>query len=381
MKTATILAALLMVLALPALAQGQVYSDVDIVLLDQTPYPAEPGGNVEVEISLQNSGIGEASNLAVEIVPTTPFSLVKGDKVRTYQRIGGQSSVKLTYTLLVDDAALAGDYDLDFRLYNPLTPDSYQKKDVEITVIGETKIIVDRVETSPGVLEPGGSATIHVYLKNVGTGDARQLEAKMNSSSSVLVPVLSGGLVYVGDFNAGSEETVDFRFNIDPDADQETYLTTLTLTYKDEDNQVNADTFTLGIPVSGNIRFEIVSIEPSYTKGTLEVELANKGTGDALSVEAKLMVNGEHVGIDYLSQLKATKKTTFSFPLVMSGNAELVISYVEPGLDQKTDTKDLGPLNFSAPGGDGSSTFLFLIIIIIIGYFVWRRYFRKKKRH
>lgn len=381
MKSVIILAALLMVFALPALAQGQVYSDVDIILLDQTPYPAEPGGNVEIEVSLQNSGIGETSNLAVEIVPTTPFSLVKGDRVKTYQRIGGQSSVKLTYTLLVDDAALAGDYDLDFRLYNPLTPDSYQKKDVEITVLGETKIIVDKVETSPGILEPGGSATIHVYLKNVGTGDARQLEAKMNSSSSVLVPVLSGGLVYMGDFNAGSEEVVDFKFNIDPDADQETYLTTLTLMYKDENNQENEETFTLGIPVSGNIRFEIVSMEPSYSKGTLEIEVANKGTGDAQSVEAKLMVNGESIGIDYLSQLKATKKTTFSFPLVMSGNAELVISYVEPGLDQKTDTKDLGPLNFAAPGGDGSTTFLFLIIIIVIGYFVWRRYFRKKKRH
>jgi hypothetical protein len=216
----------------------------------------------------------------------------------------------------------------------------------------------------------------------VGTGDARQLEAKMNASTSDLIPVLSGGLVYADDLKAGEEKVVDFRFNIDPDADQDTYLTTLTLTYKDENNQPQTDSFTLGIPVSGNIRFEIVSIEPSYSRGTLDIEIANKGTGDAQSVEARLLVNGETIGVDYLSQLKATKKTTLDFPLVLSGEAELVLNYVEPGLAQKTETKDLGPLNFAAPGGDGSSTLVFIIIIAVIGYFVWRRYFRKKaKRH
>jgi len=172
----------------------------------------------------------------------------------------------------------------------------------------------------------------------------------------------------------------DLHFNIDPDADQDTYLSTLTITYKDEDNEESTDTFTIGIPVEGTVTFEIVSIEPSFTRGTLEIEVANKGTGDAKSVEARLVVNGETVGVDYLSQLKATKKTTFDFPLVMSGKAELVINYMEPGLDKKTVSKDLGPLNLAAPGGGTTTTLVFVIILAVIGYFVWKRYFRKRKR-
>jgi hypothetical protein len=128
------------------------------------------------------------------------------------------------------------------------------------------------------------------------------------------------------------------------------------------------------------INLEIVNIEPSFSRGTLEIEMANKGTGDAQSLEARFVVNGKTIGVDYLSQLKSTKKTTFDFPLVLSGNAELVLTFVEPGLSEKTVTKDLGPINFAAPGGDGSSTLVFIIILIVIGYFVWRRYFRKKKR-
>jgi len=362
------------------IAYAQLYSDIDIIKTDQTPYPAEPGSNVEIELSLQNNGYGEASNIALEIVPSYPFSLVKGEQVKTFQTIGARNSVKITYTLLVDDSALAGDYDLELRIYNPLTPSAYQTHEIGITVIGETKIIVENVDTIPDMLEPGGTARIHVTLKNVGTGDARQLEARMNSSSSALVPVLSGGMVYVGDLAAGEEKSVDFTFNVDPDAEQETYLASLSLTYKDEDNQARADTFTIGIPVSGNIIFEVVSIEPKYNKGTLDIEVANKGTGDAKSIEAKLIVDEKTIGVEYLSQLTATKKTTLNFPLVLTGDAELTITYMEPDLEQKTVKKEIGPLNFSAPSSGGSFTALFVIIIVVAGYFIWRRYFRKKKR-
>jgi len=81
-----------------------------------------------------------------------------------------------------------------------------------------------------------------------------------------------------------------------------------------------------------------------------------------------------------MSSQPVADEQSFSFPLVLSGDAELVISYVEPGLAQRSINKDLGPLNFAAPGGDGTSTLFFLIVLVVIGYFVWRRYFRKKKK-
>jgi hypothetical protein len=379
MKGAIVLLAVMLAL-MPAMAAAQTSSDINVVLMDQTPSPAEPGSNVDIQVQLQNNGLREASNVALQIVPSGPFSLVKGDAVKTFTRIGAGDSFQLTYTLFVDDSALAGDYDLEFRVFNPVTPESYTKRTVEVTVIGETKLTIEKVETIPSNLEPGGKAAISVTVKNVGSGDARQLEARMESEDTDLVPILSGGLVYVGDLPAGEEKTIDFMFNIDPDASQVTYLTTLTMSYKNENNQDSSETFTVGIPVTGTINFEIVGITPSFTDGELDIEVANKGTGDASSLEARLIVDGNVIGVDYVSSLKATKKTTLNFPLVMSGNAQLELTYMEPGLEEIVVTKELGPLNFAAPGGSSSSTFFFLIVLVVVGYFVWRRWFRKKKK-
>ena len=372
------LAFLLAISMMPVLGSAQ-FADINIILQDQNPLPAEPGTNMDIEISIENDGFTEVEGFSVEIVPNGPFSLVKGDRVKTFSRIAGKSAVTVTYTLAVDDSAMAGDYDLGFRVYNPITPDSFRTEEIEINLIGETKLTIDKVETVPETLEPGGMATIKVTIKNVGTGDARQLDAMMESSSESLVPVLSGGLVYIGDLKAGEETTVDLYFNIDPDADQDTYSSTLTLTYKDEDNQLNSDEFPIGIPVEGNVRFELVTFEPQYSRGTLSIEVANKGTGDASSIEAKLVVNGETIGLDYLSSLKATKKTTFSFPLVLSGDAQLHLTYVEPGLKEVTVVKDIGPINYAAQSSDSTTTIIFIVVLIVIGFLAWRFFFRKRK--
>jgi len=356
------------------------FVDINVVLLNQNPLPAEPGTNMDIEVSIQNDGFEEEDGFAVEIMPTGPFSLVKGDKIKTFSRIGGKSSVTVTYTLAVDDSSLAGDYDLEFRIYSPITPGSYRTEEIEINLIGETKLTIGKVETIPETLEPGGKANIRVTIKNVGTGDARQLEGKMESSSLSLVPILSGGLVYIGELKAGEETVVDLYFNIDPDADQDTYSTTLTLTYKDEDNQLNTVEFPIGIPVEGNVRFELVTFEPQYSRGTLDIEVANKGTGDASSIEARLVVDEKTIGLDYLSSLKATKKTTFSFPLVLSGDAELVLTYVEPGLEEVTIVKEIGPINYASQGSDSTTTIIFIIVIVVIVFLAWR-YFFSKKRH
>ncbi len=137
----------------------------------------------------------------------------------------------------------------------------------------------------------------------------------------------------------------------------------------------------MGIPVTGSIRLDIINIEPNYNRMALDIEVANKGTTDAKSMEAKLMIGNETIGIDYLSTLKATKKTTFSFPLVMKGQGELIINYVGPGLEQNQVSK-LVTLDFQPQSGNGTlSLMIGVIIILIIIYFIWRKFFRKKRHH
>jgi hypothetical protein len=381
-KTALLAFTFISVLVLSGMASAQTATDLEVVLTRQTPYPADPGGSLDIEIEIQNNGYADANNYVVEIVPESPFSLLTGQEAtKTFSRISALNSVKTTFKLTVSDTANSNNYDLKFRLYPQSSPTIYIEKSVSVSVQGSTNFVIENITTVPENIEPGGRVELHVNIMNIGTGTARQVQGSFAAESMSIVPILSGGMVYVGDIAPEGTKDVKLTIGIGSDLDYGVYSSTLTLSYNDENNAQQTQSFDLGIPVTGIIIMDIISIEPDYTRGSIDIEVANKGTADASSVEAKLLIEGETAGIDYLSQLKATKKTTFSFPLVMQGAGELVIDYVGPDLKEGQITKDI-VLNFEVPGGDTSaiSILFWLAVIVVIGFFVWRRYFRKKKR-
>jgi hypothetical protein len=356
-------------------------ANVNIVLTSQSPNPAEPGGNVDVEVEVQNNGLSDGTDVSIEIFPPAPISLVTGqEKLKTFSRITAGEAVRATYKLSVDIDAVSSEYDLDFRVYTTPLRDNWVEKKVSLTVQGNPRLVIGDVTTVPENIEPGGTAKINVLINNVGSGTARHLEAIMNSTASELVPVLSGGRIYLGDLGVGQAMDAQFELSISQDADHKTYLSTLTLNYKDETNTDHTETFSIGIPVAGTITMDIINTEVNLARGTFDIEVANKGTTDATSLEVKLLIDGEIVGVDYVSTLKATKKTTFSFPLTSEGVGELVINYASPGLQKNEVTKEIGEIKIISGNGSAYATAFWLIIIIIIVFFVWRKYFRKKKR-
>jgi hypothetical protein len=368
------------VLMKPASAQINV-AVLDVSLVSQNPYPAEPGSNVNIEIEIENTGSSEANNVVVEIVPKSPFTLLPGEESKkSFNRIGAQSSVKDTYDLYVDSNAISNDYTIDFRIYSASNPSTYSTRTIKVSVQGNPKLILESVETTPKDMEPGGSVTLDFNIRNIGSGTARQLQARINSTSAYLVPILSGGLVYIGDLKPGESKEATTRLSIDSLAEYKTYITTLTLEYKDESNTRASDTFSVGIPITGSIMLDIIKIEPNYARNLLYIEIANKGTTDSKSLEAKLVMGNLTIGVDYISQLKATKKTTLSFPLVTEGQARLIIDYVGPGLEQSQIVKEI-TMNFEPPSGDGTATYVLIIIVLVIAYLAWRKFFRKKHHH
>jgi len=381
-KKTMILVTLFTVFMMSGSVSAQTATDLEIVLTKQTPYPAEPGGILDIEVEIQNNGYADANNYVVEIVSESPFTLLTGQEAtKTFSRISAVNSVKTNFKLVVSDTANSNTYDITFRIYPQLIPTTYAEKTVAIAVQGSTNFVIDSITTIPDNIEPGGRIEMHVNIKNIGTGTAKQVQGSFAATSTSIVPVLSGGLVYVGDIAPEETKDVALKIGIGSDLDYGVYSSTLTLSYRDENNALQTQAFNIGVPVTGVILIDIISIEPDYTRGTLDIEVANKGTADASSVEAKLVIDEESIGIDYLSQLKATKKTEFSFPLVMEGAGELVIDYVGPDLQPGQIKKDL-VLSFQVPGGDtsGVTTFLWVVVIGVIGYFVWKKYFRKNKK-
>ncbi len=376
-------AMLAFLIAMAAPAHADVYgSNLNVVLTNQTPYPVEPGSNVDIGIQLQNNGKDNAQNVYLEIASESPFELLPGQEVlKFFSQVPSLDSVKTSYKLRVNGSAVTNNYYLNFNIYLGDLQSSFFTKAVNINVQGIPDLVVESLSTAPSPVEPGSVIEVGAVLKNVGTGSARNVQLQFNSTIDEIKPVLAKGSVFVGDIAPGAEKSAVFDVSIDSSAEEKTYTIPLIAGYKDENNNAVTETFSVGLPVRGSVMLDIVKIEPLYDRDALRVEIANKGTTSAKSIEASLRIDGNTMDVDYVSELKATKKTTMDFsPLPATGGmAQLVMNYVGPGLEKGQVTKEVS-LNFAgASSGDGTGTAIIIVIIIaVVGYYFWRR--RKKKR-
>ncbi|MBL7206079.1 MAG: hypothetical protein ISS36_00600 [Candidatus Aenigmarchaeota archaeon] len=368
---------LAMILLVPlAFAQSQASSSFDVVLSKQIPYPAEPGNVINIEIEVQNIGFDDGENINIEILPEEPFRLLPGeDKKKTFSRIAAKSSVKIPYRLQVDAGTVTNDYELKFRIYREGSSISQIEK-INVVVQGIPDLILNSVSIYPQRIEPSGIVDVAASIKNVGTGTARHVKVSIESESETLVPLLSGGQVFIDDLEPSHIKSASLRLKIGNSAEYKTYIAKLTLSYKDENGTEHSKTHDIGIPVTGSIQLDVIKIEPNIGRGVIKIEIANKGTTDAKSLDSKLIIGNETIGVDYTSQLKASKQTTLEFPLIYKGSGKLVIDYIGPGIEKNTLEKEI-VLNFEEPGQDNTGTIVTVIVIIII--IVW--YIRRRRKN
>ncbi|MFH0956282.1 MAG: hypothetical protein V1813_00305 [Candidatus Aenigmatarchaeota archaeon] len=376
------------VLAQAAGASAQQTSDISIYLSKQTPYPAQPGDIVSIEVTIQNNG-SSSQGLTLEIDPSEPFTLLPGEeKVKTFSTIGALSVVRQTYRLKVAETALSSDYDIKFLYRRPgSTTDVI--KNLVVAVSGEPKIIIEDVTSVPATIEPGKEVELDVLLKNVGSGEASTMElslateADATTGEMLIVPVLSGGSFYMDSLLPGEEKVARFRMDIDNDAEYKSYTATLTMTYKDEGGETQTVTSNIGIPVKGSPIIEILSAKVDGTD--FKVDIENIGTGTAKALKIEFVQGGEVKDSAVASDLKPAKQKTLRFTGFSYGSAMVNISYLDEGnafysketpltVKMPYTTESSGPADLTGIVG------ILFIAAAAEGYYIWRLRKRLKKR-
>ncbi|MFH1294345.1 MAG: CARDB domain-containing protein [Candidatus Aenigmatarchaeota archaeon] len=354
---------------------------IDIALNTQNPYPVQPGQIVDIEISVQNTYYIRSETVVVEILPKAPFTLLPGqDTKKTFTGIEGLGSRSASYKLSVNMDTVTNNYEMEFRVYVDSSTDPSLEK-IQINVQGVPDLVIESITTEPKNIEPGSQVELLTTIKNVGTGTAHDLRLVMSSPNEVILPLLAGGSVYLGELQPGQSKVADMLLSVDSTAEEQTYTLTLTSNFNDESNTATSKNFSVGLPVRGNILMDIIDMEANYARGVVKIEIANKGTADASSLESRLVVGNKTIGVYYVSQLKATKKTTLEFPLVLQGTGTLQMSYTGPGIEKNTLEKEV-VFNFQQPSsGDGFTTAIYIVIIAVVAYLAYRKFFRKKKGH
>ena len=363
-------------------------ADISLLLTKQTPYPVEPGKVVSIEVSLQNNGSGSESR-TLEIFPRVPFTLLAGqEKTKTFNRIDAQDSVSQTYELKVSESAISATYDLEFRYFREGTGAVVVKK-LPITVQGTPKMVISNVTTDPLSIEPGDEAVITVTMTNVGTGSAYKTELSLTADpdpeteESIITPVLSGGVFFLGDFMPGEEAVATFKLEVGNDAVYKSYLSTLAIDYNDESGTEQSTSFAIGIPVRGKPIIEVLSAK--VDNSAFKVDIENIGTGNAKALRISFVQNGEAKDSAVANELKPTKHKTLRFHGFSYGNAAINISYLDESNEFFTkeipvSVKQSVYADESAGGGVDSSLVSILVVIIVLeSFYVWRIRKRAKK--
>jgi len=364
-------------------AQAAVTPSLNIVLSSQNPYPVEPGDIVTIEIELQNTGLGEATDIVLKIEPSDPFTLIPGEKeTKTFTKIEASDSVKTTYKLYVSKSAVSNDYDIDFTYYTLGDPRVTVTQSVSVTVQGSPKLVLSSITTEPEEIEPGDTARFEIDIQNVGTGGVHYLEARLNSTSPYIVPVLSGGSYYLGELDPDSTKKAFFDVSIDNEAEHGTYSVILSLAYMDDTNTPHTTVFTIGIPVRGRPTIEVLSAK--VENSDLKVDIENIGTGSAKALKINLVQNDEIKDSAIANELKPTKHKTLRFKNFNYGNAKINITYLdevneEYGKEIPISIKRSVYTEESKSGGASPViTGILVVIVVLETFYIWR--IRKKKR-
>lgn len=374
----------MMLIAGQASAQGVTAANLDLVLSSQSPYPVEPGATVDVEVALQNTGLENAQNIVLVIEPNEPFSLKEGEtESKSFNLVGASSSVKASYQLHVSKTAVSGDYDLNFRYYTKGHSEISFVKSISVTVQGTPKFVLRKVETEPSRIEPGESFQLKALIENVGTGGTYYLQATANSSSTYILPVLSGGMDYIGELGPGEIKEAVFEMSVDTNAEYKTYPGTLSLSYKDDTNTMGSTDFNLGFPVIGVPVIEVLSTK--LDNGDFKVDIENIGSGTAKAVKTSFIQDSELKDVTVTNELRPSKHKTLRFEGYRYGQAIINITYLDEinefhvvetpvTINQKSSSSE-----DSGSGQYDALIPVLLIIVLLESYYIWRIRKRMKK--
>jgi S-layer domain len=280
-----------------------------------------PGDDTTLTLILQNSGLNEfkfvqSGIMDPEDLPNTAKLVtvaldagnapvvIKSDPQMVGDLRGG-TSVNARFNVKFNSNAASGTYNLPVKVtYTYLSTSeqygtdaiqyNYRQKDVTLSlpVTIRTSVIPEVVSAVPEHLNAGTEGYLTLEVKNAGSDYGTKTVLKIaRNGQSPLIPTDSG--VYIGDFPPGSVVTTRFKISVAGSAEAQSYPLDVYATYTSYENEtVDSDKTTVGIPVGGKIDFAVVSDPAEISPGEKKViTVVYKNNGDATVYSAQARIS------------------------------------------------------------------------------------------
>src|SRR3989338_10525863 len=253
--------AVLVLLIMAATAANEIVNTVyygkspsiSVSLASQDPDPVEPGKIVELSFKLDNQG-ELAYNVAFEILPEYPFSLLPGEtavkNIGTLGTAQDSTSVFVKYKLKVDQNAVDGNHEIKVR-YKTENFESWSTiEDITVKVQSKDAILsVEKFTTVPEVVAPGSKTRLLISLRNHATSLIKDIKivldlGKSGDEETPFAPIGSTNEKVISAIDPQSTSPLEFNLLVNPDAKSKAYKVPLKMQYSNILNKNYSKTIT-----------------------------------------------------------------------------------------------------------------------------------------
>src|SRR3989344_7837015 len=351
------------------------YPTVTVEKID--PQPVEPGRDVAIDITLNNRLTTSTGDFSVYL--DTEFPIVPKASSEDLSKVNLCPDCKKrnTYFLSISSTAVSGTYPVYVRLTSPNEGTARQR--VDIRVQGKPNIIFS-TDSTLNKITPNSQFPITLDIKNVGSGQARQIQMKPDSKTFI---VLGGSVKTLDSVDPLQTKQVTFDFISSSDLEATSYSIPFKISYLDEQGNLINTSQDLGVKVVNKGELDVQTIKMASNTGspvitadegfTLIARLENVGEGNADSITADIECPFNGNKRAFLGQLKKDEDAPAVFNLVSPGSGEfkckLLVSYTDDlGNHQKEEDFSV---SIASPNYMG--LIIFLIIIAILAYVFRKR--------
>ena len=366
-------------------------------ILKYEPAPVEPGGYVEVWVSVNNEGT-TSEDFKIEFFPEYPFSLADGeDEMKTLKALPTQENAVIKFRLVVAHDAPNQDMPLKFQyqfgqslVWTRLT------SDISIRTAGAI-LTVDEYSTIPEKIQPGDFITVDISLKNGGKITVKDIDVTMELDESVMAPIGSGNTKRIKEILPGETGKVSFTLIADTSAEIKVYSVPLKLQYKDIRNTEYEDETRISLIMSAEPDLILVVDSSEVTTpgapGMVVLKVINKGIMDLKYLNARLVSTDQYEVLspsneEYIGNLDSDDFETFEF-IIKTKQKDVrlntIVEFKDTYNKEYSKTFDL-PLRVISQSDLGQGGFPWgttaIVLVVIAGViYWWYRRRKKKKQH
>jgi len=394
----TILSIILMVLMVVSAASVFAARSGPIIsadILKYEPAPVEPGGYVEVWISVNNEGT-VSEDFKIEFFPEYPFSLAEGeDEMKTLKALPAGENAVVKYRLIVAHDAPNQDMPAKFQ-YQIGQSLVWTRLEADISIRTAGAILtVDTYQTTPEKIQPGDTINVDISLKNGGQITVKDIDITLDMDESVMAPIGSGSTKRIKEILPGAAGKVSFTLIADTSADIKVYSIPLMLKYKDVRNTEYEDETRISLIMSAEPDLALVvdssEVGSPGKPGTVTLKVINKGIMDLKYLNARLISTEQYEVLspsneEYIGNLDSDDFETIEFiinPKQKDLRLNLVMDFKDPYNKDYSQTYDL-PLRVISKAELGEASFpwgsVLFVLVIIAGIIYWLYRRRKKKK-